>query len=112
MPVYDYLCEEHGAFTAIQPMSAYADPCACPDCARQAPRVMITAPRLSVMDGARRTAHGVNERAAHEPKRSSQHGPGCGCCSTGGSRKKSSGAIERPDGSKTLVGRRPWMISH
>ncbi len=112
MPIYDYRCEEHGAFTAIQPMSAYADPCACPDCARQAPRVILTAPRLAVMDGARRAAHGVNERAAHEPKRSSQHGPGCGCCSGGTGKTKASGAVLRPDGSKSLVGRRPWMISH
>lgn len=112
MPIYDYLCEDHGPFTAMRPMSAHAEPCACPTCAQDARRVMITAPRLAVMDGARRDAHGVNERAAHEPKRASQHGPGCGCCSGGAGKKKSSGAIERPDRSKSLVGRRPWMISH
>ena len=112
MPIYDYLCEDHGAFTAMQPMRAYADPCACPDCARPAPRVMLAAPRLAVMDGAKRNAHAVNERAAHAPKRSSQHGPGCGCCAGGAGKVKTAGAVLRPDGSKSLVGRRPWMISH
>lgn len=111
MPVYDYLCETHGPFTAMRPMSACDEPCPCPDCAQLAPRALFTAPRLATMDGSRFTAHAVNERAAHEPKRASQHGPGCGCCS-GFGRKMSAGAVHRPDGSKSLVGRRPWMISH
>jgi len=111
MPIYDYLCEKHGAFTAMRPMSDYAEPCDCPECGKLAPRVMLAAPRLAVMDGARRNAHAVNERSAHEPKRASAHGPACGCCS-GGSKAKKPGAILRPDGTKSLVGRRPWMISH
>jgi hypothetical protein len=53
-------------------------------------------------------AHAVNERSADSPKRSSGHGPGCGCC--GG--KTSSGTLRRPDGSKSFPAKRPWMISH
>ncbi|MDQ0317796.1 FmdB family zinc ribbon protein [Amorphus orientalis] len=113
MPLYDYYCEEHGAFTALRPMSAYAEPCECPDCGASAPRVMLTAPRLGLLDTATRTAHAVNERSAHEPKRASSHGhgPGCGCCG-GGTAKKGRKTLHRPDGSKSFPSARPWMISH
>lgn len=110
MPVYEYLCEAHGPFEAMRPMAEYAAPCACPDCGTDAPRVMLTVPRLATMDGDHRSAHATNERSAHEPKSTRTHGPGCGCCSGGRSAKSS--AVHRPDGSKTFPSKRPWMISH
>lgn len=110
MPYYDYLCEDCGPFTNYAPMSAFDQPCACPTCASEAPRVLFTAPKIAGMDKSRRTAFETNERAQHEPKRSG-HGAGCSCCS-GGGKKKSSGTLYRPDGSKSFPAKRPWMISH
>lgn len=110
MPVYEYQCDDCGPFAALMPMSKFNDPCNCPDCAQPAPRVLLTAPKLSVMDSARRSAHATNERSANSPKKSS-HGPGCGCCG-GGSSLKNTGTMYRPDGSKSFPNKRPWMISH
>jgi putative FmdB family regulatory protein len=108
MPVYDYACARCGSFTALRPMAVYREPCACPTCGAEAPRVLLTAPALLGMDGAARQAHAVNERSAHEPRRAHAHGPGCGC----GSGSKPSGAAVAPTGVKSFPGRRPWMISH
>lgn len=110
MPVYEYWCEDCGPFEALAPMSKFSDPCNCPDCAKSAPRVLLTAPKLSVMDSASRHAHATNERSADSPKKLSSHGPNCGCC--GGGEKKSSKTLYRPDGSKSFPTKRPWMISH
>lgn len=109
MPLYEFHCAEHGPFQAIRPMSASKEPCDCPTCGASAPRALAT-PMLRGGDRAKMNAHAVNERASHEPKRASQHGPGCGCCS--GKKKKSSGTFVRPDGSKSFPAKRPWMISH
>jgi putative FmdB family regulatory protein len=110
MPLYDYACERCGSFTALRPMAAYQEPCACPTCGAEAPRVLLTAPAFLGMNEATRRAHAVNERSAHEPRRSQAHGPGCGggCC-RGPAR---SGAAVSPGGAKSFPGRRPWMISH
>ncbi|MEC7760676.1 MAG: zinc ribbon domain-containing protein [Pseudomonadota bacterium] len=110
MPYYDYLCDECGPFTAFAPMSAFDQPCTCPDCAGEARRAIFTAPQLSVVSGSTRRAFETNERAAHEPKSSKTHGPGCSCCSS--SSKKPSRTLHRPDGSKSFPSARPWMISH
>lgn len=109
MPVYDYQCDTCGPFEALAPMSKCADPCACPECATEAPRVMLTAPNLSGMSSSRRRAFETNERSADSPRKSS-HGPNCGCC--GGGAKKNSTTLHRPDGSKSFPTKRPWMISH
>ena len=113
MPTYEYRCSDCGPFTGRRPMSEAAEPDRCHVCGREAPRVILTAPSFAGMDGVLRTAIGVNEKAAHEPKRSSQeghhhvHGPNCGC----GSKQKSR-AVYGADGSKTFPSHRPWMISH
>jgi len=110
MPYYDYLCEDCGPFTAYAAMADYDRPTCCPDCGGAARRALFTAPKLAILGGSVRRAHETNERARHEPGRSSSHGSGCSCCS-GGSKKKS-GTFHRPDGSKSFPGKRPWMISH
>ncbi|WP_299967926.1 FmdB family zinc ribbon protein [uncultured Roseobacter sp.] len=109
MPLYDYLCETCGPFTAFAKLDQYADPIACPDCTATAPRVMMNAPRLAIMNGSTRVAHATNERSADSPKRSS-HGPGCACCSSGKSRP--SKTLHHADGAKSFPTKRPWMISH
>jgi putative FmdB family regulatory protein len=112
MPVYEYLCDDCGPFTLIRPMVEYAEPQPCPDCHVQAPRVLMTAPRLATMSSARRLAHGTNERSSHAPQVLSQlnaaHGSGCACCSGKSSRFTRRGK----DGSKSFPTSRPWMISH
>lgn len=110
MPVYEYACETHGIFETIRPMSECTAPCDCPECGAAAPRVMVSVPRLALMDSGRRQAHATNERSSHAPKSTRNHGPGCSCCS-GGS-KVNKGTLRRPDGSKSFPAKRPWMISH
>lgn len=108
MPVYDYECPDCGVFTAFRPMSAFRDPCACPECGREATRVFLTMPGVAGMDATKRTAMATNERAASEPKRS--HGGGCSCCST---TAKTGGAAAKTEGAaKGFPKARPWMISH
>lgn len=108
MPVYDYACDDCGPFTAVRPMAAYQDPCACPDCGADAPRVMLTAPALAGMDPARRIAAATNERSSHAPESSKSHGPGCGCCSG----RKLKAPAENAAAMKSFPSARPWMISH
>lgn len=110
MPVYEYSCYDCGVFEELVPLSRYAEPCDCPECGAESPRVLLSVPRLSVMSSSTRQAHETNERSADSPKRTSTHGPNCGCC--GGGKKKNSKTLHRPDGSKSFPTKRPWMISH
>lgn len=109
MPAYDYACPACGIFTASRPMSEFREPCVCPECGEAAPRAFVRAPVLAGMDPARRRAMAVNEQSRHEPKRSSGHGAGCGCCS--GAKPAGRGATG-PAGAKSFPAQRPWMISH
>ena len=111
MPVYEYHCKDCGRFEALEAMSRYAEPADCPTCGHDAPRVMLTAPAISMVSSAVRIGYATNERSADSPKRTSTHGPGCGCCSGSGQKKKSK-TLYRPDGSKSFPSKRPWMISH
>src|SRR5690348_10393234 len=87
MPVYEYLCDDCGAFTDMRPMAECDLPLACPQCETESPRVILTAPNFFCMPSDKRKAHVTNERSAHAPRTLDQykaaHGPGCGCCSTG-----------------------------
>jgi putative FmdB family regulatory protein len=115
MPVYEYMCESCGPFTAMRPMAEYEKPYACPDCDAVAPRVMLTAPRFSTMSAGMRLAHATNERSADKPNTLStlknQHGSGCSCCS-GLSSKRSRKTARGKNGAKSFPSARPWMISH
>ena len=78
-----------------------------------APRILASAPALSLMEGGTRLAMATNERARHEPKSSGsyarlKHPAGCGCCSTG----KRGATVTAPNGNKAFPSKRPWMISH
>ncbi|MBO0904783.1 zinc ribbon domain-containing protein [Jiella sonneratiae] len=112
MPFYDYACDDCGSFTSLRPMAQASEPCDCPQCGESARRVILQAPRLSIMDGARRSAFATNERSANAPTLASKgHGAGCGCC--GPARRKPSQAGAAPAAAaKSFVGKRPWMISH
>ncbi|MEO0623035.1 MAG: zinc ribbon domain-containing protein [Pseudomonadota bacterium] len=108
MPVYEYHCETHGSFEAMRPMADYAAPCPCPVCGAMAERVLLSVPRLAVMETGKRRAHETNERSAHEPKRSGTHGLTAG--KGAGARVKNTG-VRAPDGSTAFPAKRPWMLS-
>jgi putative FmdB family regulatory protein len=112
MPLYEYLCEDCGPFTAIRPMAEYADPQPCPGCDAQAPRVLLTAPHLATMASSTRLAHAANERSSHVPQVLSQsaaaHRAGCACCTGASSRRMT----RSRNGAKSFPASRPWMISH
>ena len=114
MPTYDYDCSLCGGFEAIRSIGQRDEPAICPDCDDLAPRVMVAAPRLRLMEASTRRAMDVNETARHEPRRSGdyarlKHPSGCGCCSTS-PRKKAT--VTAPNGAKSFPSKRPWMISH
>ena len=108
MPVYDYQCAACGPFTAFRPMADYAVPALCGGCGGEAPRAFLNVPALAKMDAGVRRGFAVNEKARHEPRRSSgAHPAGCGCCS-GSSRSRTAAA----NAAKSFPSARPWMISH
>ncbi|RZL88937.1 MAG: zinc ribbon domain-containing protein [Variovorax sp.] len=113
MPTYDYRCDDCGGFDARRSVSDRDAPIACPDCGCISVRVLSAAPRLALMADGTRRAIAVNERAAHEPKRSGdyarlKHPSGCGCCSG----SKRGATVTAANGVKGAPSRRPWMISH
>jgi putative FmdB family regulatory protein len=112
MPVYEYLCEGCGPFTAMRPMAEFEAPLECPDCGASAPRVMLTPPRFSALAADVRLAHMTNERSANAPRNSrslgGKHPSGCACCSANSGRL----TLRGKDGSKSFPTKRPWMISH
>ncbi|MFZ5931934.1 MAG: FmdB family zinc ribbon protein [Pseudomonadota bacterium] len=111
MPVYDYLCDVCGPFTAMRPMAEYETPQTCPECSADAPR-SLSVPHFANMATERRHAFSTNERSAHAPQSSaeykSRHGANCSCCTGKGSRL----TARAKDGSKSFPASRPWMISH
>lgn len=96
MPTYEYACGACGGFDALRPIAEREGPCACPGCGAPSPRVTLTPPGLSRIDGGVRRAHAINERSAHAP--------GCGCASHA--------AAKTGAGIKGFPGKRPWMIGH
>jgi putative FmdB family regulatory protein len=118
MPTYDYNCASCGGFDALRSLSDRNNPCACPSCGEDSPRVFVHAPRQSLLSSDQRFAYDTNERSQHAPMMSRdsdgryarlRHPAGCGCCSTG-SRKTST--VTAPNGAKAFPTKRPWMISH
>jgi putative FmdB family regulatory protein len=115
MPVYDYLCDRCGPFTALRPMAESGEPLECPNCRHDAPRAYLTAPYFATMSSERRLAHATNERSAHAPPnlaafKAKQHGAGCACC--GGKSSMGRKTARGKNGAKSFPGSRPWMISH
>ena len=52
MPLYEYYCEHcNGIFEAIRQMRDSSDPSPCPECSREAPRMMSTFAAFTVRDG-------------------------------------------------------------
>ncbi len=49
MPTYDYACPSCGGFDAIRSLAARNEPCACPACGTEAPRVFVSAPWLACL---------------------------------------------------------------
>ncbi|MEM6409181.1 MAG: FmdB family zinc ribbon protein [Pseudomonadota bacterium] len=105
MPLYDYICAEHGVFQDMAPVSRFSEPCACPVCGMMSKRA-LTVPQLSTVAPLARKAHAVNERSADSPKRAKANG-----LTPSGPRIRSK-ARTHQDGSKSMPSSRPWMLSH
>ena len=106
MPVYQYTCASCGSFEDTAPISRFSDPCACPSCGAMSPRNLLSVPQLSTLTSQARAGHMINERASDSPKRASA----TGLRPTGP--KIKSHARTHADGSKSMPGARPWMLSH
>ncbi|MEM1210263.1 MAG: zinc ribbon domain-containing protein, partial [Planctomycetota bacterium] len=62
MPLYEYHCDDHGAFSAFASLANCEQPSPCPDCGENARRA-ITIPRLTAMPKQTRIAHERNEKS-------------------------------------------------
>ncbi len=52
MPLYEYYCEHcNGIFETIRQMRDASDPSPCPECSREAPRMMSTFAAFTMRDG-------------------------------------------------------------
>jgi putative FmdB family regulatory protein len=67
VPLYDYQCEDCGAFSAWRSMREAGQSVACPRCQQGARRV-ISAPNVAVLSKPTRMAWERNERSAHAPQ--------------------------------------------
>lgn len=106
MPIYEYMCEDCGPFEETASIDRFTDPCDCPACGASAQRNLLSVPQLSRLTSQARSAHAVNERSADSPKRAKANG-----LKPTGPKIRSKARI-RPDGTKSLAGARPWMLSH
>jgi putative FmdB family regulatory protein len=73
MPIYDYVCDDCGGFTAMVPMAAFAQPQPCPVCGGPAARDLMTAPAL-----------GGGAAPAQAARAAPRHPSACGCCAPRG----------------------------
>ncbi|APX13489.1 zinc ribbon domain-containing protein [Tateyamaria omphalii] len=105
MPLYDYICAEHGVFQEMAPVSRFDAPCACPVCGASSVRA-LTVPQLSTLAPLARKAHGVNERSSDSPRRAKANG-----LTPSGPRIRSK-SHRAADGTKSTQSSRPWMLSH
>lgn len=87
-------------------MSRFDEPCDCPTCGLSSPRNLLSVPQLSRLNAQARSSHMINERASDSPKRAKANG-----MTPSGPRIKSK-ARTHADGSRSLAGTRPWMLSH
>lgn len=52
MPLYEYYCQDcHGIFEEIRQIRDASAPAACPECEREAPRIMSTFSAFTMRDG-------------------------------------------------------------
>ncbi len=52
MPLYEYCCQPcNGVFESIRPMREASEPVPCPECSRDAPRIMSTFSAFTFRDG-------------------------------------------------------------
>ena len=103
MPLYEYECDRHGAFTMMRPMSRAAEDGECPTCGAAGQRV-ITAPNLFTMSPTKRDAIFRNERSRHAPQV---------CTSDRGHKHAPSQTKQPPHGKlQPYTGPRPWVVEH
>jgi len=111
MPMYEYECDDHGAFEVLKSLSEYAEPTQCPDCGLEATR-LLSAPRLSGLARPDMIAHARNERSRHEPRHAKtvhdRAHPHHAHAEAANARR---GGPAQPV-LKSYTGARPWVIEH
>jgi putative FmdB family regulatory protein len=79
MPLYDFVCGDCGPFRAWGVISASEAAAECPACGVDCSRI-VSAPQISTLNKALRTAMARSERGIDEPKVvKRKHLAGCGC---------------------------------
>jgi putative FmdB family regulatory protein len=115
MPYYDYHCGTCGEFTLLRGIKDRDVPVECPECGVPARRE-VSAPNLSLMPAARRSAFTRNEKSRHEPGLATRHRCHAGCGCAGPKAPRSSAPTARFGNLGTLQTprkrQRPWMLGH
>lgn len=113
MPVYSYHCKTCGTFDSFRSLETRNETFYCPDCREVAARV-IEAPRLALMNPAKRHAHSTNERSQHAPRISNGHtcGSDCGHAKGTAIRKNRLRQTKFGEAQTPKLGARPWMLGH
>ncbi len=124
MPMYEYICDDCGVFSAMNSMAVAHESKDCPACGTESQRIM-SAPRLAVLSKSDRIAHERNEKSANAPmmgKSSSRCG--CGGAHSSADHAKHSKSRSHDDEVKqkpkektglqmqTKKTARPWMLAH
>ncbi|CAA9387642.1 MAG: hypothetical protein AVDCRST_MAG64-1116 [uncultured Phycisphaerae bacterium] len=112
MPLYEFECARHGAFTLVRPMSESGRDGPCPTC-DVAGRRVINPPTLLTMGAPARDAAFRNERSRHEPRVSRS---GCAHASPATKAADRASAARRDEPPKpklqAYAGPRPWVVEH
>ncbi len=109
MPLYEYLCDDCGGFSAWGSMSEPHAPRDCPACGRSGTR-QISAPNLALVSASVHKARERNERSAHEPMH--RHRSGCGCTGAQSCGTATTTASKPKLQRQTRANARPWMLGH
>ena len=108
MPLYEFVCQNCGPFTALRNLALSSQPAACPTCGTLSPKVFPLI-HLRAMRPESRIAHERNERSMHAP-----HVCGSGCSPTHAKPKsRAKKSSEKPTLQySTKPYSRPWMLGH
>lgn len=79
MPIYDFICAEHGMFTAFASYEDSQTGAGCPRCGAPS-KVLPALPQISTMSSALRSASSRAEASSSAPSvMKRKHLPNCGC---------------------------------
>ena len=114
MPLYEYVCDACGVFSAMNSMVASHESKDCPDCGAESQRI-LSPPQLAILTRSDRVAHERNEKSAYAPM--TGKASSCGCSGSHTCKSDSNEVKQKPKSPsglqmQTKKTARPWMLAH